>query len=364
MKRNTDGFTLIELAIVVVIIAILSAITIFTYTKVQVNQRDSARDSRANVISGALEKYYAKHGEYPSCANMTQSGSQVSTLLSLDQSILVTPTAPSSTTNSITTCADLTAGIGGSDVFAYAGGDGSTACSTGSACATYKLEYRQESTGSIITVSGQHAAAATPVSAPSAPVMTAGMSGNNAVGTTGTVTCAVGTPQYQIQYYSSNTGSPGTWSSWSAWSPTQLTYTVAASQGYQYGFEAQAECYDGTNTSASSPVSNTATTVRSISTPVAPTYLSPATFSSSVNATVNYSSSCPSGTSLLNGTFRTQAWTGGQWGPHPFGYVDSWQNTDTVNHNVSYWGKYQCTTPYTTSAYSPESYNSILVYHQ
>lgn len=364
MKKRENGFTLIELAIVIVIIAILASITIVTYVKVQVNSRDSTRSSRTSLISEALERYYAKNGEYPSCADMKQTGNQVSTLLGgIDSGVFVTPTASSSVNNSITTCSDLTAGAG-ADIYAYAGGDGSSACSTGSACATYTLEYRQESTGSIITIHGQHQATASPVTAPNAPVVTASMSGSNAVGTSAAVTCSVGTPQYQLRSESTNTSTMGTWSGWSSWSSTQLTLTVAASQGYQYGFQAEAQCYDGGNTSSTSPVSSTATVVDPIATPAAPTYLSPSQFYSSVNATVNYSSSCPSGTSIINGTFRTQAWTGGQWGPHPFGYLDSWQNTDSVDHYVSYWGKYECTTTYSTSNYSPESYNSILVHHQ
>ncbi len=359
MNRRNAGFTLVELAIVIVIIAILAAITIFTYSRVQVNTRDSTRSSRATIISDALEKYYAKNGEYPSCANMMQSGATVATLLGIDPTILVTPTASGSTTNSIAGCSNLTAGSG-PDVYAYIG-DGSTACSTGNACAYYTFQYRQESTGNIISATSQHQAAATPVSAPGAPVITAAMSGNNAVGTTGTVTCAVGTPQYQLRYASTNTGTAGAWSAWTSWSTTQLSLSVAASQGYQYSFQAEASCYDGNNTSASSPVSNTATTVRPIATPAAPTYLSPASFTNNSNANVNYAGSCPSGTSVTNSTFRTQAWTGGQWGPHPWGYLDSWQNGTGTTQYVSYWGKYECMTTYSTSAYSPESYNSIPV---
>ncbi|HEY5695378.1 MAG TPA: prepilin-type N-terminal cleavage/methylation domain-containing protein [Candidatus Saccharimonadales bacterium] len=360
MKTHERGFTLIELAIVIVIIAILASVTIFTYTKVQVNSRDSARSSEMTSITDALERYFGKNGEYPSCAQMTQSGSQVSTLLGgLDQSILVAPKAANGTTNSISTCASLTAGAG-SDVYAYIG-DGSTACSTGTACATYTLQYREEGTGNIISKAGLHQAQATPVSAPSAPVVTAGMSGSNAVGTTGTVLCSVGTPQYQLRSSSTNTATAGTWSAWSTWSSSQLTLTVAASQGYQYSFQAQAQCYDATNTSAASPVSNVATTVYPIATPAVPRYLSPASFANNVNATVNYAGYCPTGTSVVNGTFRTQAWTGGQWGPHPWGFLDSWQNATGSTKYVSYWGKYQCSTPYSTSAYSAESYNSIAV---
>ncbi|HTJ73182.1 MAG TPA: prepilin-type N-terminal cleavage/methylation domain-containing protein [Verrucomicrobiae bacterium] len=361
MKRNKDGFTLVELAIVIVIIAVLASVTIFTYAKVQVNARDSARASSVASISEALERYYRKNGEYPSCAQITQSGSQVSTLLGgLDPTILVTPTASSSTTNSISGCTDLTAGSG-TDVYAYVG-DGSTACSTGTACSSYTLEYRKEADGTIISVQAQHLATATPVSAPATPVVTAGMSGNNAVGTAGAVTCTTGTAQYQLQYSSTNTSTAGAWQGWSAWSSSQLSLTVAASQGYQYSFQAHARCYDGTNTSASSADSNVATVVRPINTPATPTYLTPSSFTSNVNAVVNYSSSCPSGTSIINGTMRTRAWTGGTWGPNPFGYLDSWENYSGVDKNVEYWGKYQCKTYWTTSAYSAESYNVIVVH--
>jgi hypothetical protein len=294
---------------------------------------------------------------------MTQSGTQVAALLNIDQSILLTPTAPSGTTNSIAGCSDLTAGAG-SDAYAYVG-DGSTACSTGTACASYTLEYRQEGTGGvIISVQGQHQAQSSPVSAPGAPVMSAAMdgTGTNAVGTATATTCSVGTPQYQLRYRSTNSSSSdGSWSSWSSWSSTLWISPPTTLQGYRYGFQAHAQCYDGGNTSGASPDSNIATVDRPINTPAAPTYLSPSSFTSNVNAYVNYASYCPSGTSVLNGTYRTRAWTGGQWGPMPFGYLDSWENYSGSNKNVEYWGKYQCKTDFKASNYSPESYNVIVV---
>jgi len=362
MKKKSDGFTLIELAIVIVIIAVLAAITIFTYAKVQVNSRDTARSSRATAIGEALEKYYGKYGEYPSCSQMTQSGSQVASLLGVDQSVLVTPTAPSGTTNSIAGCSNLTAGTG-ADTYAYVG-DGTSTCSTGTACASYTLQYRQEATGGIIiSVQAQHQAQSSPVSAPGTPVVSASMIGSNATGVATATTCSVGTPQYQLRYSGTNTSTAGTWSSWSSWSSSQLSISPpSSSQGYQYSFQAHARCYDGGNTSANSADSNTATVVRPISTPTAPTYLSPSSFKSNVEAVVNYASYCPSGTTLLNGTFRVKAWTGGEWGPHPFGYLDSWENYAGADRTVEYWGKYQCKTNWATSAYSPESHNNIIVH--
>jgi prepilin-type N-terminal cleavage/methylation domain-containing protein len=362
MKRKTDGFTLVELAIVIVIIAVLASITIFTYAKVQVNARDTTRANSTQALGEALEKYYGKNGEYPSCAQMTQSGSQVAALLGIEQSILLTPTASSGTTNSITGCSNLSAGAG-SDVYAYVG-DGTSTCTTGTACSNYTLQYRQEGTGGIIiSVQAQHEAQSSPVSAPGAPVVSASVSGSTVTGTAAPTSCSVGTPQYRLHSSSTSTSTPGTWSGWGSWSSSQLTLPITnALQGYQYSFQAQARCYDGGNTSGESATSNTATAVRPISTPAAPTYAGPSSFTSNVEKIVNYVSYCPTGTSVLNGTYRTKAWTGGQWGPNPFGYLDSWENYSGVDKTVEYWGKYQCKSYWTASGYSSESYKSLVVH--
>jgi prepilin-type N-terminal cleavage/methylation domain-containing protein len=448
MLKKHAGFTLVELLIVIVIIAILSVIAVLSYNTTQKNTRDSDRSSKAKIITDQLEKYYAKNGEYPSCQQMTQSGSQISTsvLIGIDPLALITPKAPSGTTNSIG-CTALVEGSG-TDTFAYVG-DGSTNCSTGTTCLQFTFQYREEATGMILSYNSQHqtqintsgtptltsttasntqinltwtavnnainyhlqqasdslfsvnlvnstvtstslsvggltpgttyyfriapnatssqgvwsntASATTTISPPTAPSTTAAMSGTNAIGTASSVACAVGTPQYQLQYSSTNTTTLGAWSSWTA-SGSPQTLTVATSQGYQYSFESHARCQGTNAASTASPTSNIASTIRPIDTPVAPTYLSPSQFYSNVYAIVNYASYCPSGTNLLNGTFRTTAWTGASWGPNPFGFNDSWQNVDGHDENVQYWGKYQCQTSYATSSYSPESYNVIVVH--
>lgn len=449
MVKKRDGFTIVELVIVITLIAILSVISIVAYITVQVHSRDTARSSQISIIAAALEEYYQRNGEYPGCSAMTQNGITVSksVLGGIDSSDLIAPHAPAGTTNSIT-CTPLTSGSS-TDAYAYVG-DGSTTCSTGSSCLQYTLEYRQESTGSIISVQSRHQtaiatsgtpslsattisntqvslswnsinnassyqvqwatnpsftqnltqasvsntiygvssltpgttyyfevaavgssgqgswsntpSATTTISAPSAPTMSAAISGSNAVGTSSAVTCPAGTPQYQLAYRSTATATQGSWSAWSAWSST-LTLSVAASQGYQYSFESQAECVGNNLTSATSPTSNIAATVDSISTPAAPTYLSPASFQSSVYAIVNYASYCPSGTNLTNDYFHSQAWNGVTGGPHLFGYNDSWQNVDGVNRTVQYWATYQCQTTYSTSPLSPSSYNTVTVYY-
>ena len=107
-----------------------------------------------NVVAEALEKYYDKNGEYPSCSAMTQPLGTITrtVLLGINESALTTP-KDTSGTNSIT-CTDLSAGSSGSDNFAYVG-DGSAACTSGAACLQFTLKYREESTGEIKSVTSR-----------------------------------------------------------------------------------------------------------------------------------------------------------------------------------------------------------------
>ena len=77
MKRgqSTNGFTIVELLIVIVVIAILAAITVVAFNGVQQRGRDSRRVADMNAISKALELYKAQNGRYPT-VNYTGLGGQ------------------------------------------------------------------------------------------------------------------------------------------------------------------------------------------------------------------------------------------------------------------------------------------------
>lgn len=64
-KANKNGFTMIELLIVIVIMGILSAIGLGTFTSSQLKARDSKRKTDLRSISDALEVYYNDFGSYP-----------------------------------------------------------------------------------------------------------------------------------------------------------------------------------------------------------------------------------------------------------------------------------------------------------
>lgn len=56
--------------VVIVVIAILAAITVVTYSNVQERARDSSRAQAAQQLQTALEMYRLDHGEYPNaCFN-------------------------------------------------------------------------------------------------------------------------------------------------------------------------------------------------------------------------------------------------------------------------------------------------------
>lgn len=65
IKQKKNGFTMIELLIVIVILGILSAIGLGSFTSSQQKARDSRRKSDLKSIGVALETYYNDNGGYP-----------------------------------------------------------------------------------------------------------------------------------------------------------------------------------------------------------------------------------------------------------------------------------------------------------
>lgn len=64
-KRLSRGFTVVELLIVIVVLAILAAIIFVVYSGAQAKARDAARISGIVTIQRALMAYKAQNGSYP-----------------------------------------------------------------------------------------------------------------------------------------------------------------------------------------------------------------------------------------------------------------------------------------------------------
>src|SRR5690606_8976676 len=105
--RKNEGFTLVELVLVIAVIGILATIVSLALPSVLKESRDTIRQSSATTIAEALEKYYSTHGEYPACSALTASPASISqnTLKGIDQAVFRSPGAESGVSNSIR-CAD------------------------------------------------------------------------------------------------------------------------------------------------------------------------------------------------------------------------------------------------------------------
>ncbi len=62
-KRS--GFTIVELLIVIVVIAVLASITVVAYNGIQSRARDTGRVQKVKDISKAIELYKIDNGQYP-----------------------------------------------------------------------------------------------------------------------------------------------------------------------------------------------------------------------------------------------------------------------------------------------------------
>lgn len=218
--------------------------------------------------------------------------------------------------------------------------------------------------------------ATTTIQAPSGTVATASSLQSSNTIARGSVTggtCSSGaTLQYAIGYDERNTAAAVV-IAYGSWAAT-ATRDVTASQGYNYTFQTKARCVGPDATS--SEVTSAATNVtRPINTPAAPAYTGDTTFAAGYRYTMNWSNSCPAGTSLVSGAVR--AYTGGFGGntgnnvvpgngnyyyaPYPEWWYLGFA-TGQVEMNLYYYAFYSCSTAFTTSAQSPTSTTWIYLY--
>ncbi len=86
LQRKEKGFTIIELLIVIVVIGILAALVITTFTGIQQRARNTERETDIKALHSQLEAYYAQNGAYPALADLNTT-----TLKGLDAGALTPP---------------------------------------------------------------------------------------------------------------------------------------------------------------------------------------------------------------------------------------------------------------------------------
>lgn len=72
--RTDDGFTLVELLIVIVILGVLASVTVYTVSGLSNRGQTVAQTADAQLITRAQEMHYAQEGEYASEQELVDLG--------------------------------------------------------------------------------------------------------------------------------------------------------------------------------------------------------------------------------------------------------------------------------------------------
>ena len=140
LKKRDQGFTIVELLIVIVVIGILALLVITTYSGIQAKARNSKRQTDVQSIQTQVEAFFSQNGYYPSLADINSSSWLNTNMKSLDQNALIDPSNP---TNSKTLASSPTA-----KQYSYQVTDssGNSCESDDTTCAKYTLTATYEGT--------------------------------------------------------------------------------------------------------------------------------------------------------------------------------------------------------------------------
>jgi len=298
-KLGNRGFTIIELLVVIIVIAVLASLTFVLYAGVQTKLIDASISADAESMNSSellyklshstiAKAYYSGNGP-DSELNFSPKTGNIIDVVTSGKEFCIRVYNPNGTKNSIHNA--------------------------------YQVE---SSSGMCTQLPPSDEAAAVPVT-PAAPVVTIALVGSNIVATITPVTCLSGSAQYSINDRTND----GSWSGYTAWS-TSTNASQNAVEGVKYGYQAQARCYISYNSLASDPATGIEVTYTNLFAPAAPD-TSVALIVSDAVATVT-PVSCLSGTIQYGINSRTND---GSWS----GYT-SWSSTTTASQAAAEGVKY------------------------
>ncbi len=132
-KKREQGFTIVELLIVIVVIGILALLVITTYAGIQAKARNSKRVSDVKSLQTQLEAYFSQNGYYPSLTDMNGAAWLATNMKSLDTQSLVDPSNPTQSKTLVT------APVAKSYAYAVSKSDGTSCEADDTQCAKYVL---------------------------------------------------------------------------------------------------------------------------------------------------------------------------------------------------------------------------------
>ncbi|HJP96617.1 MAG TPA: type II secretion system protein [Candidatus Saccharimonadales bacterium] len=144
--KKTNGFTIIELLVVVIIVGILATLVATTYGGVQAKNRNSDREASLDKLQAQLETYYAQYSKYPTLANINDASWRKTNMKDLSAGTLQDPRWDKDTAHCTTNGVAVLSSSPASNCFAYqvTTSEGAVCDNVKVACAQYTLTAQLE----------------------------------------------------------------------------------------------------------------------------------------------------------------------------------------------------------------------------
>jgi type II secretory pathway pseudopilin PulG len=91
LTKDSRGFTLIELMIILVSVGILIAIIAYTYSGIQARSINTKQETAIRTLQTSIEKFYSINMYYPSLANINNSAWRTTNMPKLNNKMLQGP---------------------------------------------------------------------------------------------------------------------------------------------------------------------------------------------------------------------------------------------------------------------------------
>jgi prepilin-type N-terminal cleavage/methylation domain-containing protein len=149
IRQNQQGFTIVELLIVIVVIGILAGLVITTFTGIQQKARNTERQTDIKAMHGQVEAYYAQNGKYPTLANMNSYSWRQTNMKGLDSEAIKDPKGAGTGANTSDTAPYQLASAAAASIYSYAvtASDGTACDNSTKDCAQYTLTATYEGGG-------------------------------------------------------------------------------------------------------------------------------------------------------------------------------------------------------------------------
>lgn len=144
--NKTDGFTIIELLVVVIIVGILATLVATTYGGVQAKNRNSDREASLDTLQAQLETYYAQYSKYPTLANINDASWRKANMKDLAASNMQDPRWDKDNTHCNTNGSAALSSTPASNCFAYqvTTSEGAACNNVETVCTQYTLTAQLE----------------------------------------------------------------------------------------------------------------------------------------------------------------------------------------------------------------------------